>query len=514
MAVFILIFVGIFSGIIPAGGLLDNGVDTISIKNDGDDKWTGNKNYELLDQKAYILSYKNDGLSETITIRGKISKDNQEIPWGDIQKVKYKVFLKENAFSDYDPASTSKYLTNPCENYFKPLNPTYPGHLKVHQFKIVGDKYADGSIKVELWGYFDKTVWDGTGDKWYKLASDEAFLYRGTGGLYLPRGIEDGVDRPYSTFEVGSEVNIRVETGKGGYDEEDKPWRVTLNEPYGSDINNPDDGGGVIHEQSYKNDLTNGYFTFAVTEEMATKSMASSNPYTIRLWNVLLPKGSLYVDFLDFIALAPSDVEFEISDIQIKVGETASVGLSATSETGIDYFRVSVIYGTNDVLLPSDPLSKLWLINTVNVGSANNQKCSIPQYVEFIPGFESYVTVHAKAFDIDGRASVRTRTYTFWAYKDNVVPDEVVQDETGDEDYGGGQSPGYFPWDPEGGNWGDAGELEVNWWGVLAVFLIVIGCALFGFYYFKSPKFVIIMILVGIIIGVLVYVIFFTDMIF
>lgn len=513
MAVFILIFVGIFSGIIPAGGLLENGTTTKSIKSGGVDEWTGNKNYELLDQKAYILSYKNDGHSEKITIRGKITKSDHEIPFSSIDKVNYKIFLKENAWSDYELVSQSMYISNPCSQ-FKPQSPSYPGYLKTHQFTIIGDKYIDGAIKVELWAKFDYTPWDGEGDTWHPMAIDEAYLYSGLGGLYLPRGIEDGEDRPYSTFEVGSEVKIRVETGKGGYDEEVKPWRVTLNEPYGGDVEFPDDGGSVVREQSYQNDAIS-YFTFTVTEEMAKKSMQSEYPYTVRIWNVLLPKGSLYIDFLDFIALAPSDVEFDVSDIQIKVGETASVDLSASSDLGIDYFRISVIYGTNDVLLPSDPLSKLWLIHTSNIGNADREKCSIPQTIEFKPEYESYITVHAKAFDTEGRGSVRTRTYTFWAYQDSAVPDEIIQDETGEEDYGGGQTPGYYPWDPSGGNWGDFGEgWSINGWGVLVVFLITIGCAFLGWYVFKgNPRMIILMVLIGILIGVIVYVLFYTDMI-
>jgi len=518
IAVVILLILGMFYGIIPTGSLLEDGTETIS-RRKGVDDWAGNYKYELLQKKAYILSWKDDGHSEDITVTGSITKWNHEIPFGTIQRVNYLVYLKENAWSSYELVSgtgdTSKYLSNPCYD-FKPQNPEYPGYLKTYTFTVIGDKYADGAIKVVLRAKFDETPWDGSGSQWFTLASDEAMFYSGYGGLYLPKGIQDGEDRPYDTFEIGQEVDIRVETAHGGYDEEGKPWRVTLNEPYATDWENwddPDEGGGVVHQQSYENDVTNGHFKFTVTEEMARKSMESADPYTIRIWNVLLPKGSLYVDFLDFIALAPGDVEFDVSAIQAKVGETFSVSLSSESDIGIDYFRVSVIYGTNDVLLPSDPNSKLWLINTVNIGKADKTKCSIPQTVEFKPEWESYVTVHAKAFDVDGRGSVRTRTYTIWAYEENEAPEEVIKDETGEEDYAGGQTPGYMPWDPSGGNWEtQTGELKINWLGVLIAFLIVIGMILIGFFFFKQPKMIIIMALAGIILAVLVYVFFFTNM--
>jgi len=517
-----LLVLGILFGVIPTGSLLDDGLDTKSIEKAG---CTGNPSSELLDQKAYILSYKDDGFSEKIVVSGTIKRGSWSM--AHVLKYKYIVYLKENEWSTYEtvskPGETSKYLSNPNPGNMVSNWDGGEGAGEIYQvppynFRIVGDKYSDGAIKVELYAYHDWNQLDPfDGYNWRLFSSDEAMLYSGYGGLYLPRGVEDGEDRPYNTFEIGQEVDIRVETAKGGYGETDKPWRVTLNEPYNTDWedwDDPDEGGGVIVEKYYKNDVTNGHFKFTVTEEMAKKSMQSSDPYTIRIWNVLLPKGSLYVDFLDFIALAPSDVEFTISDIQIKVGEKCSVGLSAESDLGIDCFRVSVIYGTNDVLLPSDPLSKLWIINTNNIGNKDGKTCSIPQTIEFIPEYSSYVTVHAKAIDIEGRASVRTRTYTVWAYKVNPVPDDTIDDETGDEDYGGGQTPGAMPWDPEGGNWeGTNGEpIEINWLGALISVLIVVGMILAGFLIFKQPRMIIIMGIAGIIIAILTYAVFFTDL--
>jgi len=301
------------------------------------------------------------------------------------------------------------------------------------------------------------------GYKWMTFSSDEALLYSGYGGLYLPMGIEDGVDRPYDTFEIGQEVDIRVETAKGGYGS-DTPWRVTLNEPYSGDIEAfyTDDkytggSGGIVVEKFYANDVTNGHFKFTVTADMAQKSMQSNDPYTVRIWNELLPKGSLYVDFLDFIALAPSEATLE-SVVQSKIGDTVTVQLTASvnSETqaDIDYFRVSVIYGVCGVLLPSDPNSNKWIIHTANIPASGNAAT-----VSFIPTSESYVSVHAKAFDVEGRGSPRTEVWSIWIYADAEVPDDVVEDETGQHDYSGGHTDTWNPWDPEGGNWGEV-EIE------------------------------------------------------
>lgn len=514
IVIFILLGLGMYYGLVPAGSLL-NSTKTKSFIHG---EFQGMKTGEMLqphDKTGFIMSWKGDGHSETISVRGKITTPSggDTSWWLAPSKYYYRVYLKENAFSSYErvshPGDTKKMISNPN-----------PGHLKFsstslepYDFTIIGDDYNGGAVKAELWAYIDLSPWDTTGYDWYLMARDEAYLYDGYSSLTLPRGIVDGEDRPFSTFEVGQEVKIRVETAKGGYDETGKPWRVTLNEPYGGSIEDPGDGGGVIKEQSYENDAL-GYFTFTVTEEMALKSMQSSEPYTIRIWNVLLPRGSLYVDFVDFIARSPDNVVFSGGDTQCKVGDTYSINLDSESAVGVDYIRVSVIYATNDVLLPSDPTSPLWLINTKNLGGDDSNIVSLPQTLSFIADRESYVTIHAKAFDIDGRGSPSTSTFTIWFYQSSQVPDEVVEGEVGDDYYGGGKTPGYTPWTPSGGNWENAElPMDVDWTGVLIGVLIVAGMALVGFYVFKQPRMIMVMILAGVIIAVLQYVVFFTDMI-
>ena len=536
-AVVVLLVLGIFYGIIPTGGLLDGNLDTESI-NYSD--CIGNPSSELLDSKAYIQSINTNGHSEKIVATGSVKHKSWSM--AHVKYYKYKVYLKENAWSNYDVVSdyvgggeteTSMYISNPNPGRIAANWPGGEGSGKIYSvepyiFSIIGDLYVDGAIKVELWIYVDYNTMNpfDKGYEWKRISWDEAMLYSGYGGLYLPRGLVDGEDRPFDTFEIGQEVDIRVETAKGGYGTS-TPWRVTLNEPYSGDIELLYDdegynGGGVVLSKSYANDVTNGHFKFTVTEEMARKSMESSEPYTIRIWNVMLPKGTLYVDFLDFIAKAPSDVEFNPDGLQVEVGKSYTIGLTSTSDIGVDYFRVSVIYGTNDVLLPSDPLSHLWLISTCNVGGVDSDECSMPQTVTFTPEFSSYITVHAKAFDVEGRGSVRTRTYTIWAYTpvseggSGEVPDEVIDDETGEEDYGGGTTPGYMPWDPEGGNWeniNDPEPLIVDWIGVAIAFFIILAFFLLGFLYFGDMKMTVVTTVAGIVVAVLVYLIFFTNLI-
>ena len=463
-AVILLVAGAFFGGVMPGISIMDDGWDTVHTTYAG---CTGNPGVELLDQKGYIVSYKDDGFSEKIVATGSVEHGDWSAAHA--QYFRYTVYLKENAWSQYEKMSaekTSMYLTNPNPGSIPTVNwDKGGGSGHIHQvapynFRIVGDKYNDGCIKVTLEISVDYNFFNpfDNGYEWKVVSSDEALLYSGYGGLYLPMGIEDGVDRPYDTFEIGQEVDIRVETAKGGYGS-DTPWRVTLNEPYSGDINSlyTDDlytggSGGIVVEKFYMNDVTNGHFKFTVTADMAQKSMQSSDPYTVRIWNELLPKGSLYVDFLDFIALAPSEVTLEGVD-QSKIGDTVTVQLTASvnpeTQADIDYFRVSVIYGVYGVLLPSDPNSNKWIIHTVNIPASGNAAT-----VSFIPTSESYVSVHAKAFDVEGRGSPRTEVWSIWIYALVEVPDEVIEDETGQHDYSGGHTDSWLPWDPEGGNWG------------------------------------------------------------
>lgn len=408
------------------------------------------------ERKGFITSYMNEGFSETVTLIGKCQHKTQgTIISTGFEKYRYTVYGKENTWSSYEvlskPGQTSRYISIPNPGEVKTSSAWIFGGIwncPAYSFEVVGSKYK--ALKVIFEGYIDWNTWNPFDDgwKWRTLQVDEAYLYEGYGSLRLPTGIEDDIERPYDTFEIGETVDIRVETGKGGQTVDGTgTWRVTLNEPYSGGITEPGIGGGVVKEEYYNDDAI-GHFKFVVTEEMARKSMESTDPYTVRLWNTILPIGTLYVDFLDFIALAPSDVTCKGPE-QIKVGNVATITLSASvnpsTQASLDYFRVSVIYGTSGVLLPSDWGSKLWLIHTTNIPASSGTAT-----ISFIPQKESFVTVHAKAFDTDGRGSKRTITWTLWTYADSEVPDEVIEDETGQHDYWGGKTPEYQPWDPSG----------------------------------------------------------------
>ena len=456
VAIVAILLIAMYAGVLPGLSILDNGTTTIN-KDCGGIKGSG----ELIGpnaRKGFITSWKNDGFSETITCIGKVHVDT--FATGGIDRFAYEVYGKKQG-GNYEPLSTpsatSMYISNPNPGVIDipgtiSLGGTY--NMDAYSFEFVGNDYV--AVKVIFKGYIDWNLLNPFDDgwQWRTLSTDEAYLYMGYGSLTLPFGSDN---RPRDSFELGEVVDIRVETAKGGQTVEGTgSWRVTLNEPFLDGITTPGTGGGVIKEESYNDDTTNGHFKFIVTESMVTKSMSSDDPYSIRIWNTILPMGTLYVDFLDFTASCPGDVEFSGGPIQSKVGESVSVTLNAEVNPdlpiAIDYFRVSVIYGTNNVLLPSDPTSLNWIIHTTNWPASGGKAT-----VTFTPEKESYCTVHATAFDTEGRGGIRTRTWTLWAYADNPAPDDVVDDETGDNDYSGGHTNPWLSWDPSAGNWPDPG---------------------------------------------------------
>jgi len=487
----IFIFVAVFSGIAPLNlvGTLDTKTKNIKY---GAWKGTG----ELLQNKGYICSYKQDGESQTINIAGKlkVAGDMNPFTFSDLNKAYYKIYGHTGVGWEVigKPGMTSKYLVGNI-NYLKLPKASYNvGIWNAPNFEthIVGNDLK--AIRVEFWCHIDANVIEpfGPGYEWKKMQTDYAYLYEGQGGLYLPRGLEEEYpDLPYSTFEIGTEVRIGVETGTGGTSSGDN-WMVTLNEPIiGGSITEDDLSTGVVKKQFFPDncDASNTFFTFTVTEEMAKKSMQYNQPYTIRIWNSLLPKGTLNVDFVDFWYKCPSKPSLD-GDIKTRVNSKTTVSMTAdvnpSTQADIDFFRVSVVYGEHDKLLPSDWSSGRWIVHTTDIGKNNEQACSLPQSISFTPTKESWVTVFVKPFDVEGRPSRSTSYWSLYVWEEDEPPDDSVEDDAGEGDYGGGKSEDNFPWEPGEGNWDNYVNEEL-----LKIIAIVFVLLVFGLLAFviKTP---------------------------
>lgn len=461
-----------------------------------------------LSRKGYIVSYKQDGLSETIVAQGTAKITDEWLGRSGMTKFRYKVYGKTDAGASWEaisvPGQTSKYVSNPNPGE-KTISGTQLGGTKTfesYSFNIVSDHYE--AIKVIFQGYINWDVLNPfEGYKWMNLQVDYAYLYPGWGGLYLPE--RNGV--PVSTFEIGETVNIGVLTTYGGQTVgEGKTWRVALIEP-------ADRGGEEIKHQDY-GDNVDSYFSFEITEDMFSTS--STNEYKVKIYNTLIPKGSLLVHSIDVLAKAPGDVKIESDNIQVKIGSNIDVVLSAEineeTQLPIDYFRVSVIYGANDVLLPGDYWSDRWIVHTTSFDASKVSGSKYQTTVSFTPDKESYVTVHAKAVDTEGRASEHTKVFTIWCYKDNAAPDDVIDDETGEDIYDGGHTSDWWSvWDASSGNWPESFQISLIGVAVsLIVFTVIAIIAMLWVPGGMNIK--LLVVLLGAVISVLLYIFVFSGL--
>jgi len=409
---------------------------------------SGNPTTELIPRKGFICSYISTEFSERITAEGEIAIDTWAT--GALDGARYIVYLKKDVFSPWEIVSDSGVKEYTYRNDL--ISASNPGDVSgsglhiggtlfcsPYDFEIRGNDYANGAVKVELMGHINENlleVWKGA--EWRMIASDEAYLYSGWGGLYLPTD-EDG--RPRSTFEIGEHVKIRVKTAYGAMvtSDEGKTWRIVLRDPNGN-----------VYQQEDYGDNADTYFEFDVTKNMWV--LGGDNEWQLEIFNTLVPKGTLSIDTIDFLANAPSDITFSASD-QVKVGDPINIELTATinpdTQVEIDYFRTSAIYGTSTVLLPSDPLDNQWIFPPTEVTPSQSGN-KYTYNLKLIPEHRSYVTIHAKAVDVEGRSSLHTKTFTFWAYDDVPADDDDIDEETGENDYGGGHTnPWYPPVEPD-----------------------------------------------------------------
>jgi hypothetical protein len=259
-------------------------------------------------------------------------------------------------------------------------------------------------------------------------------------------------------------------------------------------------GGTVFKTQDYGNNV-NTWFEFDVTADMFM--IGGDNTWTMQIYNALAPKGTLNVYTIDFAAKAPSIVSFSgfSGDDQYKVGSTVSCKLSATPGTGqlpIAKFKVCIIYGNYDVLMPSDPLDQLWLLPWTDVTQISSSSATL----SFTPKHQSWVTVHAVAVDSEGRTSITENTHTIWVYNDVPASDDQLGDDTGDHEYGGGSTNPGWQFDP------GTADMQ-DWLGyilkiiiALAIIIVTILCAVFVPVPLYGKA---IIILVGVVIAILYF---------
>jgi len=446
---------------------------------------------ELLTRDGYIMSYMDQGLSETIRVQGRVDVST----WAHMQVTGfyYKVYGKATPWQGWDllsePGQTSTYLSAQNPGVRTPGSGWHWSGVfafpEYYEFEVVGNHYK--ALRVEFYLICRNSLAPWEPDVARRMQRDEAYLYEGWGGLFLPKD-EDG--RPRSTFEIGETVNIGVETTYGGstVGESGHTWRVVMNYP-------TDRGGEVYKEQNYGDNIK-GQFTFTVTADMFTTT--SNNRYSIRILNTLLPQGTLNINTIDILAKAPSDVTFSNAPSTVKAGNTVTMTLSASvnaeTQLPVTHFEVSVYYGSYQSLIPTNPNDPRWIIPTTDVSAINNQYT-----LTITPTEHSYVTVLAKAYDSEGRASLRTRYWSLFCYTGSQPPDNTT--DVGDGDYGGGYFDPWLPWQP-GGIW-EVDQSTINLLIAIVVFLVM---AVIALLLPMPPPMKIIVIILGIVLAVVIWI--------
>jgi len=101
-------------------------------------------------------------------------------------------------------------------------------------------------------------------------------------------------------------------------------------------------------------------------------------------------------------------------------------------------------------LLPSDPLDNQWIFSPTDLTPTKSGN-TYTYTLTITPEYQSYVTIHAKAIDTAGGASLHTKVFTFWAYEDAPADEDDLEDDENigeDYDWGGYTNPWYPPVEP------------------------------------------------------------------
>jgi len=517
-----IIIAAYFIGVIPGLSILgDEGYETQS-------KWygcyQGNPKSELLlpqNRKGYIVSYRDDlvsGLSENMVVAGDYKS---QMGWQYLDKYKYVLKYKSTPYDNWDDnvisdvGNTVDWVVWDTPDGKNPgkLAPYHglPGdrNCKAYVFNLRG--LHEGAIRSELWGYFDPNTanpfdtW-----VWKLMSSDQALLYSGECGMWLPKLPEGGYQ---STFEIGEDVKIKVETGVGAPDIDvdarsgEKTWELHLLKPDGNEYTG----------QNFPRQLTDhfqGDVTFTVYSDMW--QLGGNNRWMLKLYNTMWSKGSLEISTIDFRAKMPS-IPTIVPDcgLSVEVPDTVSVEISATSnpdtQVPIASFGVKVWYGMYSDLDPAAWGDERWILRQTQVSASKSGEKYVGHFTFDISDADRYVTIIAYTHDSDGRDS-DTEYYQIRTYATDAPPpdDDELEDEGGGQgSYGGGTSGETTPWGEYSYNDEITGTTALFIGGIIAAVIFAISCILAVFLPIPGGVYgKIIVVILGALLAILVFFLF------
>ena len=351
---------------------------------------TGNTD-ELLDNIAYISSWRPEGKSEKIVIKAYWEHSRPSWyewyvyldPDGDWNNPMYKS-TPNSPYSDVIRWTTTPDGNNPGRSYPGDVNdPSYTIKKPSHIIELNG--IASGmAIRVE-W----KVRCSGLTYGRTFTIHDEAKILDGSGTVVVMPS-QDGDD----VFEEGETVTFKVSTGASGISvgEPDKGWQLRLYKP-----DKPDGTQYVddVFPMTLGDFLENYEVNWVVPE--GVWSPTSSNRWYIRLYNLLIEQSMDWFFAVDIAEKQPTMLNIEVSDETPTPPTTVTVTLTGKpnqrTQSPIDRFNVDIYYGL--------PNNVEWFIMEDALFAATNNQATF----SFTVATAGHITIEARCIDKAGRPS-------------------------------------------------------------------------------------------------------------
>jgi len=348
---------------------------------------TGNAE-ELLDNIAYVSSWRPEGKSEKIII--KAYWDFSYPSWyewyvyldpnGNWDNPMYKS-TPDSPYSDVIRWTTTSDGNNPGRSYPGEVNdPAYMIKKPSHIIELNG-KLSGMAIRVE-W----KVRCSGPTYGRTFIIHDEAKILDGSGNVVVMPS-QDGDD----VFEEGETVTFKVSTGASGISvgEPDKGWQLRLYKPDGTQYV----GGGFPMSLS---DFLEDYSVNWVVPQGAW-SPTSNNRWYVRLYNILIEQSMDWFFTVDVAEKQPTMSSIEVSDETPTPPTTVTVTLTGEpnqyTQSPIDRFNVDIYYGL--------PNNVEWFIMEDALFTATNNQATF----SFPVSTAGHITIEARCIDEAGRPS-------------------------------------------------------------------------------------------------------------
>ena len=347
---------------------------------------TGNTE-ELLDDIAYISSWKPDGRSEKINLQAYWWSGGDSPTW-----FEWYIYLDPNGNWD-DPMykSTPDSPYSPVIHWVTTPDGNNPGQISVD---IHTNYQTYLSPVIELHGAVSGMA---LRVEWHARCSgvtygrtvvihDEAKILDGSGSVVVQPS-DDGDD----VFYEGETVTFKVSTGASGISvgQQDKGWQLRLYKPDGTQYT----GGGF--PMNLSDNLEEYDVNWVVPQGVWSPS--GNNRWTVRLYNLLIEQSMDWFFTVDVAEKQPTMTGITVSDETPTPPAVVTVTLTgepnSITQSPIDRFNVDVYYGVPNSI-------DHFIMEDALFSATNNQAT----FTFSVPS-AGHITIEARCIDEAGRPS-------------------------------------------------------------------------------------------------------------